>query len=268
MIRLIAADLDGTLLDPAGNLPVNTFSIIDRLYAKGILFCAASGRPISGLRKLFEPVADRILFIAENGAIVAKGSQILHSSSIAPQDIRRALDAIASVPDAHPLLCTPECAYYQQEAEPFIKFVRISYLSNARADLGRIAQAEQVCKIAVYDEIGPEKNGMRILPAKLPKLRVIQSGGNWLDISEPDAHKGNAMRMIQDILRLTRDECMAFGDHMNDRELLESCGHAYVPENAYPALKALFPNVVASNAEAGVQEAMLAVAEGKMPRIL
>ena len=76
------------------------------------------------------------------------------------------------------------------------------------------------------------------------------------------------MRMIQDILRLTSDECMAFGDHMNDRELLEACGHAYVPENAYPALKALFPNVVASNAEAGVQEAMLAVAEGKMPRIL
>lgn len=109
---------------------------------------------------------------------------------------------------------------------------------------------------------------MKFLPGQLPNLRVIQSGGNWLDISEPDAHKGNAMRMLQNLLKLTPDECMAFGDHMNDRELLEACTHAYVPENAYPALKTLFPNIIASNSEEGVQQAMLAVSEGKTPHTL
>lgn len=268
MIKLIASDLDGTLLDPAGNLPASTFSIIERLCDKGILFCAASGRPILGLRKLFEPVADRILFIAENGAIIAKGDRILYCSAIDTQNIQHALGAIKKLNHVHPLLCTPECAYYEQEVQPFVKFVQISYLSNARADLNQIAQNEHVCKIAVYDEEGPENNGMKFLPGQLPNLRVIQSGGNWLDISEPDAHKGNAMRMLQNLLKLTPDECMAFGDHMNDRELLEACTHAYVPENAYPALKTLFPNIIASNSEEGVQQAMLAVSEGKTPHTL
>ena len=268
MIRLIAADLDGTLLDPAGNLPARTFSIIRKLRENGILFCAASGRPISGLRKLFGPVADSIVYIAENGAIVAEGGRILRCRTIGKENMRRALSAVAKVRNAHPLLCTPECAYYAQDAQPFLQYVRASYYSNAQADLDRIAKEGRVCKIALYDEEGPENNGMKILPALLPGMRVIQSGGNWLDISEPDANKGDAMRAVRELLSLSRDECMAFGDHMNDCELLEACAHAYVPANAYPALKALFPHVIASNAEEGVQEAMLAVAQGNMPKTL
>ena len=268
MIKLIASDLDGTLLDPAGNLPEATFSAIEKLYKNGTLFCAASGRQLAGLRQLFAPVADKILLIAENGAIVAHADNIFACSSIPRENITRALSAIKTLRRAHPLLCTPDRAYYEEAAQPFLQFVQASYISNAQAKLAEIAANETVCKIAVYDESGPESDGMLVLPAALPDMRVIQSGGNWLDISERDANKGNAMRMIQEHLHLSPEECMAFGDHMNDYELLLACGHPYVTDNAYPGLKQRFSSVVASNADEGVLQAMLSVAEGKLPEKL
>ena len=71
MIRLIASDIDGTLLlNGATEIPQEIFYQIDRLERKGILFCPASGRQYSSLRKLFAPVADRVPFLCENGAVV------------------------------------------------------------------------------------------------------------------------------------------------------------------------------------------------------
>ena len=76
MIRLVASDLDGTLLYPDGNLPEGIFDTIEALHAKGVLFVAASGRQHGNLRRLFAPVKDKIAFIAENGAIAQDGDQL------------------------------------------------------------------------------------------------------------------------------------------------------------------------------------------------
>ena len=265
MIRLIASDLDGTLLDPAGNLPEDAFPAIEKLYQAGIVFCAASGRQLTALHAMFRPVADKILIMAENGAIVAHQGKILRCDTLPATSIRRALNAVFSIPHTHALLCTPECAYYQEEAYPFLDYVRASYISNRRRDLGEVARTEKVCKIAVYDEAGPENNGMRVLPSHLSDLRVIQSGGNWLDISEPDANKGCAMRFIRETFHFQKDECVAFGDHMNDFEMLSECGHPYLTENAYPPLRKHFQSTVPSNAKNGVVPAMFSLAEGRRP---
>ena len=71
MIRLIASDIDGTLL-PYGEhtIPDKVFEEIHRLERKGILFCPASGRQYTSMRRLFAPVADKIPFLCENGAVV------------------------------------------------------------------------------------------------------------------------------------------------------------------------------------------------------
>ena len=106
---------------------------------------------------------------------------------------------------------------------------------------------------------------MRALPQALPGLRVIQSGGNWLDISVPDANKGDAMRFLRERFALSREECAAFGDHMNDYEMLLECGHPYVTGNAYPPLKRRIGNAVRSNAENGVVRALQHIADGLLP---
>ena len=266
MIKFVASDLDGTLLDPAGNLPGGTFRTIEKLHEKGILFCAASGRQLVALRQMFAPVADKMLFLAENGAIVAYGTRLLCCHSLPPESVARALDAIGSLGGGvHALLCAPRCAYYADEAQPFVYFVKASYVNNKKEDLRKIAASERICKIAVYDDDGPEKKTMTVLPHALPDLRVTLSGGNWLDISAKNTHKGRAMRFIRRAFRFEKEECLAFGDHMNDYEMLIECGHPYVPENAYPPLKNLIGKRIPSNAEGGVVTAMELLAAGKLP---
>ena len=81
-IKFIACDLDGTLLDPQGNLPQGIFETIGKLHEQGILFCPASGRQLTALKKMFAPVADKILILAENGAIVAERDKVLLLESL------------------------------------------------------------------------------------------------------------------------------------------------------------------------------------------
>ena len=69
MIRLIATDLDGTLLEPDGKLPEGIFETVKQLTEMGICFAACSGRQYGNLERLFAPVADQMAFVCENGAL-------------------------------------------------------------------------------------------------------------------------------------------------------------------------------------------------------
>lgn len=73
MIRLIATDLDGTLLQKDGTLPEGTFEVVDELKRLGIRFAASSGRQYGNLRRLFGPVAADMAFVCENGRTVHDG---------------------------------------------------------------------------------------------------------------------------------------------------------------------------------------------------
>ena len=71
MVKLIASDIDGTLLRYGQTaLPPALFDLIRRLRSAGVLFCPASGRQYHSLRQLFAPVADEVCFLCENGAVV------------------------------------------------------------------------------------------------------------------------------------------------------------------------------------------------------
>lgn len=70
-IKLIACDLDGTLLHPGEREPRSeAFELIDELHRRGIVFMPASGRQYASLRYLFTPVADELAYVCENGALV------------------------------------------------------------------------------------------------------------------------------------------------------------------------------------------------------
>ena len=67
MIKLIATDMDGTLLDSEGRLNIEIYDIIEKLKSMGIMFAAASGRQLMSLKRKFFPVDDDVIYIAENG---------------------------------------------------------------------------------------------------------------------------------------------------------------------------------------------------------
>ena len=76
-IRLIATDMDGTLVDDAKQIHDDLWPLIDELHARGITFCPASGRQYYNLVQEFEGVADELVFIAENGTyVVARGREV------------------------------------------------------------------------------------------------------------------------------------------------------------------------------------------------
>ena len=98
-----------------------------------------------------------------------------------------------------------------------------------------------------------------MLQAKLEgPLSITLSGEHWVDVMKPGVNKGCAMRGIQQKLGISAAECMAFGDYLNDCELLQAVGESYAMENAHPALKALARHIAPSNDENGVMRVVRA----------
>ena len=255
MLKLIASDLDGTLLLPDRTLPDEIFPLIEKLYKQGILFCPASGRQYESLRLLFAPVADKVVFLAENGAYVVYKDRCIFEESLPKETLPEIYAAIATQKTAHPLLCCQQCAYgfYKDDYPPFIEECTKYYPHFKQIhSLKEIPESESVCKIAVFDELGSAEHSGKELPALLPRWRVIVSGAVWSDVSLPETNKGKAMKFTQSKLGISPDECMAFGDYMNDLELLEVCTHSFVTENGFPLLKQKIGRTVPSNAERGV----------------
>ena len=253
MLKFVATDLDGTLLDDKGRVPEEVFPLIRALSRRGILFCPASGRQYANLKILFAPVSDEVLFIAENGALVKYRGETLYLNPIQDDLIQDALEAVRSIPHIYPMLCGTENAYIENCEEPFYTLARRAYTNCVKADsLNEVIGKEKICKIAVYDELGSHNNCIKYLPEKIPFLRTILSGADWCDVSALTAHKGDAVRFIKKKFAFKKEECAAFGDHMNDYEMLLECGNAFVTDNAYPPLKKLIPHIVPSNQEGGV----------------
>lgn len=95
MIKFIASDLDGTiLLNGAQSVDKSLIDVIESLVSRGIIFAPASGRQAESLKMLFEPISDRLMYIAENGALVKyKGETIVKTA----MDYNLAMDIIDDV---------------------------------------------------------------------------------------------------------------------------------------------------------------------------
>lgn len=255
MFKLIVSDLDGTLLPPSKIMPDETFPLIEKFTSKGGVFAPASGRQLPNLKKLFAPVADKIAIIAENGGIVWYGGKIIYSNPTAPADLIRALEIIRGVEGIYPVLSCDDCAYYEDDFPLFVETVKKSYSSEMLVpDLDEMAKCKTALKISVWDSRPAAEHAGKILPQLIDGLRVMISGFDWLDVSVATANKGNALRALMQYLGCTREQCAAFGDHMNDYEMLCECGSPFVTANAYPLLKEKIGVEIASNRENGVIE--------------
>ena len=253
MIKLIASDLDGTLLPPTKIMPADTFPLIEKMHKKGVLFVPASGRQLPNLKKLFAPVSDKIAIIAENGGLVWYGGKIIFTDPTPSDEVARALDIIRGVDGLYPVVCCAERAFYEGDYPRFVETLKKSYSSEMRVDnLDEIVKCNAVLKISVWDDKPAAEHGGVVLPPLIDGLRTRVSGYDWLDVSASHTDKGKALLAIMDKLGIKKEECAVFGDHMNDYEMLAAGGRAYVTANAYPPLKKLIGEEIPSNADFGV----------------
>ncbi len=82
-------------------------------------------------------------------------------------------------------------------------------------------------------------------------LKHFVSGADWVDYARTDVSKGTALADLLGNLGLTANDCLAFGDQFNDKEMLDLCAHSFVTAEASEGMRRLFP-VIGSNEEGAV----------------
>lgn len=245
--------MDGTLLPPTKIMPEETFGLIEKFSAQGGVFAPASGRQLPNLKKLFAPVLDKIAIIAENGGIVYYRGEIIFTDPTPKDGVLRALEIIRGVGGLYPVLSCTDRAYYEDDFPKFVETLKRSYSSECRVEnLDEVAGTEVALKISVWDSVPAAQHGGIILPPLIKGLRTMISGYDWVDVSREGANKGNALNALMKHLGVSKEQCAAFGDHMNDYEMLAASGHPFVTANAYPPLKKLIGEEIPSNADFGV----------------
>lgn len=256
-IKLIATDLDGTLLDSEKRLPEGFFDTVRELKRRGIVFVVASGRQYYNIVKLFEPVKEDLLFLADNGAVVFRNDECVFCEILDRQTVAESIDYVAGIPDSHILLCGVKSAYGEPSDGNFPREASLFYekLDISSGAVARGFASDDILKVAVYDDNDAAVNVYPALRHRFEgRISVALSGLHWSDLMSTGIDKGAATKKIQQSLSISPDECMAFGDYGNDISLLEACTESYAMANATDALKASAKHIMPwTNEEGGVK---------------
>ncbi len=253
-IKLIVADLDGTLLDSRKRFSPDLFTVIRALREREIVFAPASGRQYYNLREMFAPIADELSYISENGAMVCNGTEIVTFEEMPADEVQRVLQKARTIDGVNAILsCRDKCYYDNDQEAVFLKNMALYYARRVHVpDLLSVAEQEPVCKISFFGENLAENLTFPLLRVFEGSCHVALSGADWVDVTRPGMNKGRAVTALRKKLGFAPEECMAFGDYLNDLELLESVGESYAMDNAHPDLKAVAKHICPSNDEDGV----------------
>ncbi len=238
MIRFIASDLDGTLLlNGAQSVDSETLEAIAKLLKAGIYFGAASGRQITSLKRLFEPVSKDMVYIAENGALVAYKDKIIGKT---PMDRDLALDIIEDVierPNCEVLVSGEKTAYIKPKTKEYHHRMTevVNYHTTIVDKFSDID--EDILKVAVCDLSGISNSREHFFKNWEGKASIAVSGDLYLDFMDTKVNKGNAILQIQKFFNLSKSDCMAFGDNYNDITMLDNVKYSYVMEKAVSDIK-------------------------------
>lgn len=253
MIKLIASDIDGTLI-PEGTHRLNPemYEVIRELKKKGIVFAAASGRHLSSMSRLFEPVKDDIIFITENGSYVNCRGYTMLENVIDWAYVQEWLGQVRQIPGASVTLDTKECFYTESQDEEFLRLVREGYRSPIEVLEDALATKRKINKMAIYRKVGIEEVAELMIPRWEDRLYCVKAGDIWLDFMNKNASKGNAIRSIQKTLGILPEETMVFGDNHNDLAMMECAEESYAVGNAAEAVKKAAKYVTDTNVNDGV----------------
>ena len=233
-VKLVVSDMDGTLLNSKGEVSALFFKLFHQLKQLNIHFCAASGRQYDSIVKKLDLIKDDIFVIAENGGIAKKGEEVLISSPLSKENIKKIIPILRTINGAHIVLCGKNRAFVESKNKVFISLFQEYYNSyQIVEDLAIILDSEDFLKIAVYHFTSSERDIYPKIKHLENELLLKISGKNWLDISCKKANKGNALRKVQKTLNITREETMVFGDYHNDIEMLKEANFSFAMQNAH-----------------------------------
>lgn len=257
MIKLIASDIDGTLVENStAVLHPEMFDLIRKLKQKGILFCAASGRQYQSIANMFEPVKDDIIFLAENGAHIRYQDKDIALVEMKREHIEEIVHTIRQVnTNGDYIVSTNDGSIMDTKNREFIDLITYGYRNKFRLVEDVLEEKVPIIKIAAFQKGSIRELGeSRLIPPFSGKVKATMAGEEWVDYMDATVDKGNALQIIQEYFHIAKEETIAFGDNSNDIGLLKAAGRGFAVENAIDEVKAEATDVCPSYEKKGVYQ--------------
>ncbi len=257
MIKLIASDMDGTLLDDKKQLPSDFFETVDRLCERNVKFTVASGRTYAAVEHLFpEEYRRKLDYICDNGAYIVHEGEVVSITPLDRATFEEFITAAEKIGGLKLLVCAVGGTYHLKDSPEFNREVAKFYKNHIECD-NLLDVQDTVYKLAVCDMQGAQERGKPALDAVFgDRLNIQVSGPIWMDVMAAGVSKGSALSKLSQTLGIDRSEVMAFGDYYNDTDMLQTAGVSFAMENGNDYIKSIATNIADSNNNGGVTKAI------------
>lgn len=253
MIKLIATDMDGTLLNSKKEMHPDTLHIINKLIDKGYYFVIASGRQYFNLYNRF--LNDRIIYVSENGGFVVYKGEMIYFKKMDKPILQKVYDVIKKIDNTYMIVSGSQSSYCFPVEENIMEKFKL-YYSKIQIIHSLEEIDDEICKIAILNMDGTEKNVYPFVKQFDKDFNVTVSSFEWLDIMDKHLNKGEALDFLKNQFGITSDEVMIFGDYLNDLEMYGQATHTYAMQNAHPEILKLAKHIAKSNDDFGVIEVL------------
>ena len=261
-IKMIATDMDGTLLDARGELDLPRLTaVLDQLEERDIKFVVATGNEIQRMRLLLGDLTDRMTLIVANGARIFEKNEMMLGTFWQTDLIAETLDYFhGRERDVH-LVVTSTKGGFVQEGTDFPMINKVMTDEMARHFYKQMNfmpslqnhHFEEVLKMSIMvDEAKAAEVTRQINTAFSGRLSAVTSGYGAIDIIQEGVHKAWGIRQLMDQWQIGSKEIMAFGDSENDLEMLELADFSYAMANGDEKIKCIASRWPPANTEAGV----------------
>lgn len=255
-IRLIAADMDGTLLDADSRLPEGFWPMLEGLRQRGIVFVPASGRQLATLQSMFAQAGQPLSLIAENGNVVTYEGEVIETHAVSKDITRRTIDLVdRATDDIGLVVCGLESAYIQRTDEPFVAecakyYHRLREVKDLREVLDY--HDETILKLAIFDFGDAESMAGRELGFVTEPYEWVVSGKHWVDIMDGRVNKGVGLTALQARLGITPAQTAVFGDYLNDTPMFAQAEWSFAMANGHEDVRKAARYLAPANTEEGV----------------
>lgn len=255
-IKLVATDIDGTILKYTGGFNQKVIDCINVLNKSGIKVVLVTGRMHKSAQKIADELGLNTPIVSYQGALVKNKEQVLYERYI-PNDISKRILEWGLKQDIHINLYMNDELYVEKENEFTHKYASHQHIPFNIQPFDTI-ELNNVNKILFIDYNNADKVTMvtNKLQEDFPELYIVKSTDFFCEVCHREATKGDGVRCIQEFYGITKEETLSIGDHNNDFELLTSGGIKVAMGNATEDLKELADYVTDTVENDGFVKAM------------
>jgi 5-amino-6-(5-phospho-D-ribitylamino)uracil phosphatase len=268
-VRLVALDIDGTLLRSDKTISERTRRAIDRARGSGVRLVLVTGRRQPSARRVAEDLGGEVPLVLHNGALVVDEGRVLRCRPLPRESARRAI-LVGRAGGAEPVL---HCGsrgegWLLVDAAARPGGLVGHYLERSRGevqvvpDLLAAVDAEEPIQVMFggtreeMETLLPALAAALVAAARIERTVYPSTGVVLLDVLDVSVGKAEALGFLQERWGIAPAETLAIGDNWNDREMVERAGRGFVMGNADPELLALGLAALPTNDEDGVAHAI------------